>query len=110
MKELGIGVVGCGFVGRGAHVPSFANIEGAQLVAAADADEKRRNKAATEHKVESRTRTTKQKLTTRKSYGFRTYEAVETALYHNLGALPELEFTRRFFVRRRDSGDEVRFA
>ena len=36
----------------------------------------------------------KVKLTTRKSYGFRTYEAVETALYHNLGALPEPEFAQ----------------
>jgi transposase len=27
----------------------------------------------------------KVKLTTRKSYGFRTYEAIETTLYHNLG-------------------------
>ena len=39
----------------------------------------------------------KVKLTTRKSYGFRTCEAVETALYHNLGALPEPEFTHRFW-------------
>ena len=39
----------------------------------------------------------KVKLTTRKSYGFRTYEAVETSLYHNLGALPEPEFTHRFW-------------
>ncbi len=39
----------------------------------------------------------KVKLTTRKSYGFRTYEAVEIALYHNLGALPEPEFTHRFW-------------
>lgn len=39
----------------------------------------------------------KAKLTTRKSYGFRTYEAVETALYHNLGNLPEPEFTHRFW-------------
>ena len=39
----------------------------------------------------------KVKLTTRKSYGFRTYEAVETALYHNLGALPEPEFAHRFW-------------
>jgi transposase len=31
----------------------------------------------------------KVKLTTRKSYGFRTYEAIETTLSHNLGALPE---------------------
>lgn len=39
----------------------------------------------------------KVKLTTRKSYGFRTYEAVETALYHNLGCLPEPDFTHRFW-------------
>ena len=39
----------------------------------------------------------KVKLTTRKSYGFRTYKAIETALYHNLGALPEPEFTHRFW-------------
>ena len=39
----------------------------------------------------------KVKLTTRKSYGFRTYEAVETALYHNLGDLPEPDFTHRFW-------------
>jgi transposase len=39
----------------------------------------------------------KVKLTTRKSYGFRTYEAVQAALYHNLGCLPEPEFTHRFW-------------
>jgi transposase len=39
----------------------------------------------------------KVKLTTRKSYGFRTYEAIETALYHNLGTLPEPGFTHRFW-------------
>lgn len=39
----------------------------------------------------------KVKLTTRKSYGFRTYKAVETALYHNLGCLPEPTFTHRFW-------------
>ena len=39
----------------------------------------------------------KVKLTTRKSYGFRTYEAIEIALYHNLGALPQPEFTHRFW-------------
>jgi transposase len=39
----------------------------------------------------------KVKLTTRKSYGFRTYEAIEIALYHNLGALPAPEFTHRFW-------------
>jgi transposase len=39
----------------------------------------------------------KLKLITRKSYGFRTQKAYETALYHNLAALPEPEFTHRFF-------------
>jgi len=39
----------------------------------------------------------KVKLTTRKAYGFRTFDAVKLALYHNLGALPEPEFTHRFF-------------
>ena len=36
------------------------------------------------------------KLTTRKSYGFRRFRAVEVALYHTLGALPEPESTHRF--------------
>jgi Transposase and inactivated derivatives len=36
------------------------------------------------------------KLTTRKAYGFRTFEAAEVALYHTLGALPEPEVTHRF--------------
>jgi predicted dehydrogenase len=53
MKEIGVGVIGCGFVGRGAHVPSFAEIDGVRLVAVADADPKRRNKAATKHQVEA---------------------------------------------------------
>ena len=39
----------------------------------------------------------KLKLITRKSYGFRTQEAYENALYHNLGALPEPDFTHIFF-------------
>lgn len=38
----------------------------------------------------------KAKLTSRKSFGFRTYHGAETALYHTLGALPEPEFTHRF--------------
>ncbi len=38
----------------------------------------------------------KAKLTLRKSYGFRTYRAMEIALYHALGALPEPRFTHRF--------------
>jgi len=36
------------------------------------------------------------KLTTRKSYGFRTFRATEIALYHTLGALPEPEWTHKF--------------
>lgn len=39
----------------------------------------------------------KAKLTMRKAYGFRTYEAIQTALYHQLGSLPEREFTHRFW-------------
>jgi transposase len=38
----------------------------------------------------------KVKLTMRKSYGFRTGEAIEVALYHSLGKLPEPESTHRF--------------
>jgi len=38
----------------------------------------------------------KLKLITRKSYGFRTQEAYEIALYHNLGALPDKTFTHEF--------------
>lgn len=38
----------------------------------------------------------KAKLTMRKAYGFRTAKAIEIALYHQLGALPEPEFTHRF--------------
>ena len=38
----------------------------------------------------------KAKLTIRKAYGFRTYEAIEIALYHTLGDLPESNFTHEF--------------
>lgn len=38
----------------------------------------------------------KAKLTMRKSYGFRSEEAIKMALYHSLGALPEPESTHRF--------------
>ncbi|MGH7208800.1 MAG: ISL3 family transposase [Nitrospiraceae bacterium] len=38
----------------------------------------------------------KAKLTTRKAFGFRTFHAVELALYHTLGALPEPEAPHRF--------------
>jgi transposase len=36
------------------------------------------------------------KLALRKARGFRTYEAAETALYHQLGKLPEPQFTHAF--------------
>jgi transposase len=39
----------------------------------------------------------KVKLTTRKGYGFRTFEALETALFHALGKLPEPNATHRFW-------------
>ena len=39
----------------------------------------------------------KAKLTIRKSYGFRTADAIEIALYHQLGDLPEPEFTHKFW-------------
>ena len=38
----------------------------------------------------------KARVVTRRAFGFRTLEAVEIALYHNLGALPEPELTHRF--------------
>ena len=38
----------------------------------------------------------KVKLTMRKSYGFRTSKAIELALYHNLGSLPEPNHAHRF--------------
>jgi transposase len=36
------------------------------------------------------------RVVTRRSYGFRTYEAMQIALYHTLGRLPEPEATHRF--------------
>jgi len=39
----------------------------------------------------------KLKLTTRKSYGFRTFKVTEIMLYHTLGDLPEPEYTHRFW-------------
>ena len=36
------------------------------------------------------------RVVTRRSYGFRTYNAMEIALYHNLGRLPEPESTHKF--------------
>jgi len=39
----------------------------------------------------------KVKLTFKKAFGFRTYQATEIQLYHTLGNLPEPEFTHKFF-------------
>jgi transposase len=39
---------------------------------------------------------TNAKLAIRKARGYRSYEVLETALYHELGRLPEPEFTHRF--------------
>lgn len=36
------------------------------------------------------------RVVTRRSYGFRTFKAMELALYHNLGRLPEPESTHKF--------------
>jgi transposase len=36
------------------------------------------------------------KLRTRKAYGFRTFDAIKLALYHQLGALPEPKLTHEF--------------
>lgn len=38
----------------------------------------------------------KAKLISKRAFGFRTFRAVEIALYHGLGALPEPEFTHEF--------------
>lgn len=38
----------------------------------------------------------KLKLHTKRAYGFRSYDAIQTALYHGLGALPEPNHTHRF--------------
>lgn len=38
----------------------------------------------------------KARVITKRAYGFRTYRAVEVALYHGLGCLPEPDFTHRF--------------
>ena len=53
METIGVGVVGCGFVGYGAHVPAFKTIEGSRLVAVADADAKRLSKVVQKHGVKT---------------------------------------------------------
>jgi len=39
----------------------------------------------------------KAKVTTGKSYGFKSFKTLELALYHNLGALPQPIETHNFF-------------
>jgi len=51
MKNLGMAVVGCGFVGRGAHVPALASLQNAELVAVADADDARLSKVVKKYEV-----------------------------------------------------------
>jgi len=51
LKKLGVGIIGCGFVGSGAHIPAFRSNPSAQLVALADSDEKRLTKAAQKSNV-----------------------------------------------------------
>jgi len=46
VDTVGVGVVGCGFVGYGAHVPAFSSIPGSRLVAVADPDANRLGKVA----------------------------------------------------------------
>jgi predicted dehydrogenase len=53
MKTIGVGVVGCGFVGSGAHLPAFGAMEGARLVAVADRDSKRLGKTAKKYELKS---------------------------------------------------------
>lgn len=52
-KSVGVGIVGCGFVGYGAHVPAFSSMPGAQLVAIADADPNRREKIKKKYGVQT---------------------------------------------------------
>lgn len=54
MQSLGIGVVGCGFVGRGAHIPGLSALDAANLAAVADADPVRLEKVATKYQIGSR--------------------------------------------------------
>lgn len=53
MDTVGVGVVGCGFVGYGAHVPAFKTIEGSRLVAVSDADAGRLKKIAQKYQVKT---------------------------------------------------------
>jgi len=52
-SEVGIGLVGLGFVGEKAHLSAFRSIPGAKLVAVADIDTERARKAAEKFKLKS---------------------------------------------------------
>ncbi len=51
--EVGIGVVGLGFVGEKAHLQAFRSIQGAKLIAIADVDVERARKAGEKFKLRS---------------------------------------------------------
>jgi predicted dehydrogenase len=51
--EVGVGIIGLGFVGEKAHVPSFRKIPGAKLVAVADIDVERAKIVAEKAKVKT---------------------------------------------------------
>lgn len=53
MTTIGIGVIGCGFVGYGAHLPAFSAMKSARLTAVADPDAKRLEKARKKFLVEA---------------------------------------------------------
>ncbi|MEE9218035.1 MAG: Gfo/Idh/MocA family oxidoreductase [Acidobacteriota bacterium] len=53
MDKIGVGVIGCGFVGRGVHVPALSAIEDANLVAVADADSYRLDRAVQKSQAKS---------------------------------------------------------
>jgi predicted dehydrogenase len=53
MDQIGVGVVGCGFVGLGAHVSSFAKISGSRLAAIADPDPARLAKGAEKYRPQA---------------------------------------------------------
>jgi len=52
-SEVGIGLVGLGFVGEKAHLSAFKSIRGAKLAAVADIDTERARKAAEKFKLKS---------------------------------------------------------
>jgi len=52
-KEVGVGIVGLGFVGEKAHLSSFRSIPGAKLAAVADMDFPRAEKAADKAKIKA---------------------------------------------------------